>query len=816
MSANRVLPTGTVTFLFTDVEGSTRLLHELGPVGYASALALHRTVMREAFTAHGGVEVDTQGDAFFIAFANASSAVLAAAAAQQALVNGEIRVRIGIHTGTAQSSDEGYVGPDVHLAARICGVGHGGQVLLSAPTRVLIETAVTDLGEHRLKDFDDPAWIFQLGNDRFPPLNSISNTNLPRPTSSFVGRQREISEISALLNDGARLVSLTGPGGSGKTRLAIEAAAGLLPTFKSGVFWVNLAPLRDPALVAETVSQTIGAKQSLAAHIGPREMLLVLDNLEQVVEAAPVLVELVQSCPKLRVLATTRERLRVNGEVEYPVQALGRPDAVALFGERSALAPDSTMSELCAALDDLPLAIELAAARVSVLSPAQILERLSSRLDLLKGTRDADPRQRTLRATIAWSHDLLTPDEAQLFARMAVFRGGSSLESAEAVAGADLETLESLVDKSLVRRIDGRFWMLESIRAFAEERFVESHQSDAIRRRHADYFLELAEQMHGLLRRGEPEEGPVAVLDRELADLRAAVGYGLEVGDTMLVRRITACLPQLWFERGMYAEGRAWLERALALDAARDDTRRSLLASLGVLAYTQGDHERAVTASDEAAALAVELTGTDRYSQLRDIANAALHRGDLDEAAAAFRERLPLAIAMDNGVGTSACRINLAYIANQQHEYDMAEALMDENLPFVRSRGQARCEASTLAERAYTHLHVGHARASADDALLAAVRALQINDQPLTATALDLYAASVAAQGDRELAATILAATDAVRREMGVEPEPEEVEIREMAFAELDTGSEPVAAALQRGKRMDLQTVLVIAKGTSP
>ncbi len=321
--------------------------------------------------------------------------------------------------------------------------------------------------------------------------------------------------------------------------------------------------------------------------------------------------------------------------------------------------------------------------------------------------------------------------------------------------------------------------------------------------------------MHDLLRRGEPEEGPVAVLERELVDLRAAVDYGLQVGDAMLVRRITACLPELWFERGMYAEGRAWLERALALDDARDSTRRSLLASLGVLAYMQGDHERAVTASDEAAALAVELKGTDRYSQLRDIANAALHRGDLDEAAAAFRERLPLAIAMDNGVGTSACRINLAYIANQRRDYETAEALMDENLPFVRSRGQARCEANTLSERAYTHLHVGNAQASADDALLASVRALQIHDRPLTAIALDLYAASVAAHGDHERAATILAATEAVRQEMGVEAEPEEVEIREMAIAQLNPESEAVAAAWQRGKGMDLQTVIEIAKGAS-
>ncbi|MDQ3319844.1 MAG: hypothetical protein M3515_06335, partial [Actinomycetota bacterium] len=444
----RELPTGTVTFLFTDIEGSTKLLHELGPEAFAEALAEHRRVLREAFSGHGGVEVDTQGDAFFIAFPDAGEAVAAAAQAQAALAAESIHVRMGIHTGTPHLTEHGYVGADVHKGARITAAAHGGQVVLARETRLLLDDALplTDLGEHRVKDFAEPVWIFQLGAERFPPLKTISNTNLPRPASSFVGREREVAEIDALLRDGARLLTLTGPGGTGKSRLSIEAASGLVPEFKAGVFWVGLATLRDPALVSETIGQTIGAKNGLAAHIGEREMLLLLDNLEQVVAAAPELAVLVEACPNLRLLTTSRERLRVRGEVEYAVPQLADREALELFCARAGLAPDATIAELCRRLDNLPLALELAAARANVLSPAQTLERLSKRLDLLKGGRDADPRQATLRATIAWSYELLSPEEKTLFARLAVFGGGCTLETSEEVLDADLDVLGSLVD----------------------------------------------------------------------------------------------------------------------------------------------------------------------------------------------------------------------------------------------------------------------------------------------------------------------------------------------------------------------------------
>src|SRR6059058_3474999 len=416
----RRLPSATVTFLFTDVEGSTRLLHELGAEAYAEALAEHRRVLRKLFSAEGGVEVDTQGDAFLFVFADALAGVAAAAATNVALEPGPIQIRIGLHTGEPLLTGEGYVGEDVHLGARIAAAGHGGQVLLSAATRALLNGGVTDLGEHRLKDFSEPVAIFQLGEERFPPLKTISNTNLPRPASSFVGREQETAEVADLVR-GHRFVTLSGPGGSGKTRLSIEEASELVGEFKAGVFWVSLATVRDPALVLETVAQTLAAKDGLADEIGERELLLLLDNLEQVVEASAQLASLVEVCPNLHLLVTSRELLRVRGEVEYPVPPLAEPEAVTLFCERSGLDPDATTAELCLRLDNLPLAVELAAARTGVLTPPQILDRLAQRLDLLKGGRDAEARQHTLRATIEWSYELLAEPEQRLFARLSVF-----------------------------------------------------------------------------------------------------------------------------------------------------------------------------------------------------------------------------------------------------------------------------------------------------------------------------------------------------------------------------------------------------------
>ena len=625
------LPTGTVTLLFSDVEGSTTLLHELGPEAYADALAEHRRIVRAACAAESGVEVDNQGDAFFFAFRSAPAALAAAQAVTGALAAGPIQVRIGVHTGTPLVTEEGYVGDDVHLAARVGASGHGGQVVLSRTTRELVDgLLLTDLGEHRLKDIPEAVSIFQLGSERFPPLKTISNTNLPRPASSFIGREREVRELVAAIRS-ARLVTLTGPGGSGKTRLALEAAATLVPSYKAGVFWIGLATLRDPTLVSEAIAQTLGAKNGLAEHIGERELLLLLDNLEQVIEAAPQLPALLSACANLTVLVTSRELLRVQGEVEYAVPPLASPEAVTLFCERSRLEPSDEIAELCARLDELPLAVELAAARAKALSPRQILERLSQRLDLLEGGRDADPRQQTLRATIDWSYDLLSEEEQRVLRALSVF-AGCTLDAAEEVCGTEINALQSLVEKSLLRFSAERYWMLETIRDYASERLDEAGETDAIARRHADHYLALLEERPMSLILGSRRRELLAWFGEEEDNLRATLDY-LEGTAPQDAARAADLLTPFWLPRGRVVEAQERLLRLLARTDFAAGTRAVLLVNLCDAELRLGQLDRAESHAQEAVTLAQE-SGERRTLAfaLWDRAMIVYRRGNVDEA----------------------------------------------------------------------------------------------------------------------------------------------------------------------------------------
>jgi predicted ATPase len=612
----RDLPAGTVTFVFTDIEGSTRLLGELGAKEYGRALADHRALVRQIFSEREGHEVDTQGDAFFFAFTTATAALEAAGRVQDALRAGPIRIRIGVHTGAPRLTDEGYVGTDVHRAARIAASGHGGQTLVSASTAALASgVELTDLGEHRLKDLSAAERIYQLGKSEFPLLKTLFQTNLPVPATPFIGREAELADVtSSLFRDDVRLLTLTGPGGTGKTRLALQAAALSADAYPDGVWWVPLAPLRDPELVLPTAAQALGAQHSLPDHIRDLRMLILLDNFEHVIDAAPEVSALLGACPNLDVLVTSRERLRLEPEHEYEVPPLSRAEGIEFFGAKArAIKPDfesnGVVPEICSRLDDLPLALELAAARVKVLSLEQILERLEQRLPLLTGgSRDLPERQQTLRATIDWSYELLAVGDQRVFRSLAVFAGGCTLAAAEAIAGADIDSLQSLLDKSLLRYTSDRYWMLESLREYAAERLEASGEAEAVSERHAAFFSNLVQEAGLSL---EPEGAQeYALIRSEVDNVRAALDW-LADTDPEAGLRQTAALDGFWAvydpREGMRrlealleshpdapAEIRAAAYRALGSSAnpAGDDALAERCYEKGLDAYREAGDER--------------------------------------------------------------------------------------------------------------------------------------------------------------------------------------------------------------------------------
>jgi predicted ATPase/class 3 adenylate cyclase len=654
------LPTGTVTFLFTDIEGSTRLVDELG-AAYADVLHGTRSLVREVVAAEGGHEFGTEGDSFALVFASAPAAVRAAVEIQRRLAkDDQVRVRIGVHTGEGFLREGDYVGLDVHRVARITAAGHGGQVLLSESVRSLVEAdlpagvGLRDLGEHRLKDLRQAEHLYQLEIDGLPfefsPLRGVDGEsgNLPAQLTSFVGRERELEEARMLLEE-ARMLTLTGPGGTGKTRLSIQLASVVRDEFPGGAWFVPLASIVDPELVPTAIAEGLGLVDAGSArpplervidHVRRRELLLVLDNFEQVLEAAGVVNELLVAAPRIKVVITSRAVLHVSGEREYPVPPLRLPDprnlpdlgmwpqyeAVALFLERGrAVKPDfevtvenaPALAEICARLDGLPLAIELAAARIRVLSPDAILARMGDRLALLAGgARDLPARQRTLREAIAWSYDLLEPVEQRLFARVAPFMGGWTLEEAEVVCGPGedlgvdvLDGLSSLAEKSLVTVGDAsgerRFGMLETIREFALERLEKSGESVELRRRHALAYLDLAERAVPAYTRRDRKTW-LERLEPEHDNFRAALEWSIEGGEASIALRFTWALWRFWQMRGHLQEGRTWSSRALEMPEAqgRSPERARALEGAGGLAYWQSDSVGAQKWYGEALAVA--------------------------------------------------------------------------------------------------------------------------------------------------------------------------------------------------------------------
>ena len=828
-------PSGTVTLVFTDIEGSTRLLEELGVDAYRDALAEHRRVVRGACARYAGYEVDYDGDAFFYAFASAQAAVQAVSEAMVGLEASPIRIRVGVHTGEPGLDPPKYVGMDVHRAARVMASGHGGQVVLSQTTRDLLDEsfALRDLGEHRLKDLTRPQRLYQLGVTDFPALKTLYRTNLPVPATPFLGREAELAAVVGLLfRENVRLLTLTGPGGTGKTRLALQAAAEAVVDYSDGVWWMPLAPLRDPRLVLPSLAQALEIREepgrelaeTIASRLAGKRLLVLLDNAEHLLpQLAADVAGLLAACPTLTLLVTSRERLRVATETAWPVPPLAPSDAGQLFVERArsagvVLEADETVVELCRRLDELPLALELAAARTVVFSPEQLLERLGQRLDLFKGGRDADPRQRTLRATIDWSHDLLDADEQRVFRALSVFVGGCTYEAAEHVADADPDALQSLLDKSLLRRRDTdlgpRYWMLESIREYAAERLEDSGGGEEVRSSHAHCFLQLAEAAEPKLM-GAAQAAWLERLDLEHENLRAGVSWLHESGRSELELQLVGAVWRLWYMRGLLGEGRSRVEAALASSAGQPAERREkVLLGAALFAHRQGDYEHAAARSDELLTLCRALGDPERVaSALLAVGLMAVAVGDNPHAKTAYLECADFARQGEHRETLAMVIANLGDIALSEGDTVQARHQFEESLALFRELGEAHGIAGTLSNLA--DVAVQEARHQDAEALLheSLQLAQVLLDKEVMTWCFDSFAALAASRREGDRAAVLLGAAEILRQETGHAPQPSDrqrnEQTRNILAAGFDAKTISVAEAI--GREMTLDEAIAFA-----
>ena len=827
------LPTGTVTLLFTDIAGSTSLLTHLGD-RYAQVLSECRQVLRTAFEQWNGNVVDTQGDAFFVIFARATDAVSAAVAAQRALASHAfpegvvVRVRMGLHTGEPQRTAEGYVGLDVHRAARIMSAGHGGQVLLSQATCSLVEqdlpegVSLRDLGEHRLRDLGRPLRLFQLVIADLPAdfplphtLESLPN-NLPVQPTRFLGREHELTAIADLLGrSDVRLVTLTGSGGTGKTRLAVQVAADVSELFPGGVFFVNLAPISDPALVVPTIAETLAIRERsgwallecLVEELRERQVLLLLDNFEQLVSAAEQVASLLATCSGLKVLVTSREVLHVRAEHEFPVPPLAVPDpdhlpdlatlshqaAVALFLQQAqAVKPDfqltvtnaRAIAELCARLDGLPLAIELAAARMKLFSPRALLARLGQRLAVLtSASRDVPARQQTLRSTIAWSYHLLDAHEQRLFRQLAVFAGGCALEAIEALctsrdseAEPVLDGAASLVDKSLLQQVEPnmgeepRFVMLETIREYALERLESLGETEAARGAHAAYFLRLAEEAEQGMT-GPQQAVLLERLEQEHGNLRAVMQWSTSLAEEgkVMALRLGGALFSFWFGRGYFSEGRDFLERALTLrDEVAAPVRAKALYAASQLQKVLGSLDRAEACCEQSLALYRELgDAVGIASCLHLLADIAWERGNLAAARSLGEESLQLFREAGDITSVADVLHHLGTLAFEQGEYARGRDLLMESVTINRELGNTLPLADSLLNLARLS-HASGSDVAQVHTLLDESFALarEVVDNVVIAFCLNLRGMLALSEGDTARAASLIEQALALFQEM--------------------------------------------------
>jgi predicted ATPase/class 3 adenylate cyclase len=870
----RDLPSGTVTFLFTDIQGSTDLARRLRD-GWPAVLQRHRQILRAAFGAHAGRELGTEGDSFFVVFPDATGAVAAAVEAQRGLAEadwpaeGRVAVRMGLHTAEAYPEDGAYVGIEVHRAARVSAAGHGGQVLLSSTTATLVDghlpahVELRRLGNHRLKDLPEPEEIHQLiieglASD-FPPLRAQGprRADLPRQLTSFVGRNAEVAAVEASVDD-ARLVTLTGPGGTGKTRLALRVATDLVERFDDGASFVPLAPVADPTHVPAAIAQVLDITDAgdqplevtLEQWLRERELLLVLDNFEHLLAAAPLVSRLLAAADRLHVLATSRELLRLGGEREYPVPPLAVPsgsdaadaerllesDAVALFVDRarSALPGFSLTDEnaaavlaICRRLDGLPLALELAAARLRILSPQALLDRLDRSLETLAtGARDAPERQQTLRGAIAWSEQLLDEPERRLFRRLAVFRGGWTFEAAEAVAGAIgdlgvdvLDGLSSLADKSLIRPVaaaaEPRSLMLQTIREYALERLAAEGERTAAERAHAGYFSALAAAAREHVEGGEAASW-MDRLDRESGNLRAALEWLIE-HDAAGARRMGPALWRYWQRRGHLGEGRRWLERIEALPdgAATPGAQAGVHAALGSIAYWQNDFATSRAAYEKSLAIWREIGeegGLQDATYNLGFIHLVEHR--FDDARDAFGESLVLAERLGNQQAIGRLQFGLAMTALVEGKLQEARERYEETIRILEPLGE---EYFTWTAR--RNLVEAATRAGELDEAEARNReivrhAYEVRDLPMLAMALDDFASIESIRGDGARAIRLGGAAAGVKeRAGGGAPVPliTVVDVREAAVGSLDDAA--ITRLWEEGRRLDDEGAYALAVG---